>query len=315
MGSADAVDLVTVVALAHVAKDREVREVHVPAGRGRIVAVEPDPIALRPRVPHPRPANGDVVDRDMPENREGARRDPHRAARARRRDGLVHRRGRVPHAGRIGTPAGDRDGPGGLPQRRGDVLKIGKIDCVRRCAVARTDLEAELRARRVGRREQSLRLVVEVVRVAAGRVGERVGAVIPAVRVGQHEVGGLHAVDGEGQRRGVRRSARAVRNAVPEDDRVGRHRGGELDILAGPLQGDRLAEGRLGGQLAVGGGRADHGAVGGGVLRLHLDVRQGGTDSAGRGRLGGGRGQDADSGGDQGSALSFANADTTYTAS
>src|SRR5439155_26082379 len=75
-----------------------------------------------------------------------------------------------------------------------------------------------------------------------------------------------------------------VRDAVTEDDRVRRGRRRELDEPAGALQCHRLAEGRLSRQCPVVGGGADDGAVGGGVLRLHLDVGQRRADAAGRGR-------------------------------
>ena len=79
--------------------------------------------------------------------------------------------------------------PAGWASGAGDVLEVGEVDRVRRRGVLGVDLQPELGARRVGRREQPVRLVVEVVRVAARRVGERVAAVVPAVRVGQREVG------------------------------------------------------------------------------------------------------------------------------
>ena len=69
----------------------------------------------------------------------------------------------------------------------GDVLEVGEVDGVGRGRRVRVDLQPELGAGRVGRREEPVDLVVEVVRVAARRVAERVAAVVPAVRVRQCE--------------------------------------------------------------------------------------------------------------------------------
>ena len=150
--------------------------------------------------------------------------------------------------------------PAGWAQRRGDVLEVGEVDRVRGRGVLRVDLQLERGARRIGGGEQPVHLVVEVVRVAAARrVDERVAAVVPAVRVGQGEVGLLGAVDVQRQRGGVHRPVGGVRDAVPEVDGVGRHRGGEGDGLAGAVarEGDGLAAGRLVGELALGVARAD----------------------------------------------------------
>ena len=66
-----------------------------------------------------------------------------------------------------------------------------------------------------------------------GRVGERVAAVVPAVRVGDGRVGRLAAVDGQASEPCRPVPPAGVRDAVAEDDRVGRRGRGELDVLAG----------------------------------------------------------------------------------
>src|ERR1700678_3749544 len=146
----------------------------------------------------------------------------------------------VPPA-RAGALAGDAEGARGLGQRRGDVLEVGEIDRVGGRGVPRVDLQLEGRAGRIGRGEQPVHLVEEVLGVAARRVGERVAAVLPAVLVGQREGRRGGAVDVQRERRSVGRTVRAIRDAVPDVDRVGRYRRGERDVLAGARQGHCLA--------------------------------------------------------------------------
>ena len=131
-------------------------------------------------------------------------------------------------------------------------------------------------------RQEAMHLVVEVMRVAAGDVGERIAAVEPAVGVGQDEVRLLDAVDVERQRRGVRAAAGAVRDAVADDDGVGRRRQRELDEPALAAERHRPAAGGLAGQLVVDEAGPDDGAVGGRVLGLQLDVGKGRAGSARR---------------------------------
>src|SRR6202044_3276599 len=100
-----------------------------------------------------------------------------------------------------------------------DVFEVGQVDRVRGRGVLRVDFELERGAGRIGGREQPVHLVEEVVRVAAARrVDERVAAVVPAIGVGQGEVGLLGSVDVQRQRGGVNGPVGAVRNAVAEVD-------------------------------------------------------------------------------------------------
>src|SRR6202035_5858889 len=224
-GPADAVDLGAVVPDLDVAEDREVRQVHAGARVRRGVPVEAGGRTGDGRVPHARACDGHVVDDDVTGNVVRARRDPDRAAGPGRGDGGVEGVGRVGRAGRVGALADDGDRAGRLAEWRGDVFEIGQVDRVRGRGVLGVDLQLERRARRIGRGEQPVYLVVEVVRVAAARrVNERVAAVVPAVRVRQGEVGLLGAVDVQRQRRGISRPVRAVRDAVPEVDGIGGHR-------------------------------------------------------------------------------------------
>ena len=96
--AADAVDLVGVVALLHVAEDREVGQVDVGARVRRVVAVEPDAVTGGAGVPHARALDRHVVDDDVVEDLERPDGDPDRAAGTGRGDRLRHRGRRVVHA-------------------------------------------------------------------------------------------------------------------------------------------------------------------------------------------------------------------------
>src|SRR6185437_8514177 len=216
--AADAVDLAAVAAFLHVAGDGEVLQVHVRARIRRGVAVEAGRGAGDGRVPHARAGDRHVIDADVARDVVRARRDPHGAARTGCADRRVERGGRVVTAAGVGAVAGHRDRAGGLGERGADVLEVREVDRVGGGAVLGVDLESKGGAGRIRRAEQPVRLVVEVVRIAAGGVGERVAAVVPAVGVGEGEVALLGAVDVERERRGVDGPARGVRDRIPEVD-------------------------------------------------------------------------------------------------
>ena len=96
------------------------------------------------------------------------------------------------------------------------------------------------------------------------------------------------AVDVQRQRRGVDRAGGRVRNAEAHHHGVRGRGDDELDVLAGGVEGDRAAAGRLRLERVVGVAGADHRAVGGRGLGFDVYVRQrraraaGGRRRAGR---------------------------------
>ena len=189
--AADAVDLVAVVALLDVAEDREVRQVHVGARRWARSCRRSrarSPVIVECHMPAPLMVT--LLQRSMwpgilnvPSGIQTV--PPAPAAVIAELNAAVESAAPVGSAPLLVTETE----PAGWASGAGHVLEVGEVDRVRRGGVLGVDLQPELRAGRVGGREQPVHLVVEVVRVAARRVGERVAAVVPAVRVGQREVG------------------------------------------------------------------------------------------------------------------------------
>lgn len=253
---------------------------------------------LDDRVPVAGALDRDVVDDDVPVDLVGARRQVDLEVRpAGEGDRAVEGVGGVAPAGRVGAEEQDVRGDE-VDARRRDDLGVEQVDDRPRGGRPGRDGEPDLVPGPVGLAEQQALFVVEVVgtegfrddRRRGGRGGdaralgdppvrvqqvrvrvvrERVLVVQPRVLRGQRHRLPVAAVDGDVQRRGDPAAVRRVRDAVADGDGVGRGGQRELDVLP-RREFHGATAGRLGGQRVRRAVRADHGAVGAGVLRLLL---------------------------------------------
>ena len=254
------------------------------AGVGRRVAVHADAGPVQHAVPGACAGQRHVVDHQVRGDRELTGRKVDRAVLlAAGVDRVLDRRGRVGLAARVGAERQHGQRPLRLPGRRRDLLEVRDVDRDRDRRVG--DLEPHLGSAGQRPAEHRPHVVVHVVAVQVGRVvGERVAAVEPGVFRGEGQVRAGPAVHQDVQRRGQAGAVGGVGDRVAQVNGVRRPGEGELDVLAGPAEGDRGAGHGFGGQRVEVVGRADHRAVGvrahGGVLG-ERDLR---AAAVGRGR-------------------------------
>lgn len=227
---------------------------------GRVAAVHRVP-AAEDGVPGTGALDGHPVHDHMVVERVVALRDvDDLALRLARVDRRLDLGGRVGGAGRVGPVVGDRvNGPGGLGDRRADLLEVGQVDGEGRRLRGRGHLHADLGARRVGGAELRPGLVVEVVRVVVARVVvERVTPVVPAVLGGDRQRLDRRAVGLHVQRGAAALAVGGVGKAVAQRHRVRGRRERELHVLPDRVEGDRLAgrTPRRGGVRRAGPGRS-----------------------------------------------------------